>query len=214
VDMRRNPDPLKALIQKVTQFWLDAVEVAADLKVDGITVPDDLGDQKKTFMSPAMFRDFWLEPYTQVIHACHDHGLHFELHSCGAINNFVPMLVEAGVDVLQFDSPHMTGIDFQAEFADRVTFKNVVDIQKVYPFAKPEQVELEVKRMIAKLATHDGGLIGREYVDSHRVLRVPTDNIRAQRLAYEKWGYYPLKWVDKFLMTCDAPEEEVFKVVP
>ncbi len=199
IDMARNKTQLQALIKKVAQFWLDIADVAAELKVDGVTVPDDLGDQKTAFMSPRLFKEFLFDPYKQFIQKCHDHKITVELHSCGAINALVPLLVETGVDVLQFDSPHMTGIDFQAGWADKITFKNVVDIQKIYPFATPAQVEEEVKVMIAKLGIRDGGLIGRDYFESHKVLRVPKLNIRAQELAYRKWGQYPLNWVDDFL---------------
>ena len=199
VDMARNKTKLKALIQQVTQFWLDIVDVAVELKVDGIAVPDDLGDQKTAFMSPHLFKEFLYDPYKQFVQKCHDHQITVELHSCGAINALVPLLVELGVDVLQFDSPRMTGIDFQAQWAEKITFKNVVDIQKVYPFATPAQVEEEVKVMIAKLATHNGGLIGRDYFQAEKVLGVPKLNVHAHKIAYQKWGHYPLKWVDDFL---------------
>ncbi len=208
IDMARNPTQLKTLIKKVTQFWLDIVDTAAELRVDGITVPDDLGDQKTAFMSPRLFKEFLFDPYKQFMQKCHDHKMTVELHSCGTINALVPLLVEAGVDVLQFDAPHMTGIDFQAGWVDKVAFKNVVDIQKVYPFATPSQVEEEVKLMIAKIATHNGGLIGSDYLGASRVLNVPQANVWAQQLAYQKWGQYPLKWIDEFLKRYEQTRRE------
>ena len=41
----------------------------------------------------------------------------FILHSCGHVNDLIPQWIEIGMDAVQFDSPHMTGIDFDAQLS-------------------------------------------------------------------------------------------------
>jgi hypothetical protein len=97
------------------------------------------------------------------------------------------------MDAVQFDSPNMTGIEFDAQFQGKICFHMVPDIQKIYPFASVTELENEIKLMISKLG-QNGGLIIRDYMNARKVLHVPEANYRALPQLVKKWGQYPLAW--------------------
>jgi uroporphyrinogen decarboxylase len=59
------------------------------------------------------------------------------LHSCGSIRNFIPDLIEAGIQVLDPVQPHvahMNSLELKREFGEKLIFHGGIDIQQVLPF--------------------------------------------------------------------------------
>ncbi|GAB4308965.1 MAG: hypothetical protein Kow0069_07650 [Promethearchaeota archaeon] len=194
VDLRRRPKQVRRLVDLVLPFYLDTIRCLHEAApwLDCFSAADDWGSQHGAFVSPELFREFFYEPYRRIIGLVHDLGMDFFLHSCGDVSALLPLFVELGVDQVEFDSPHMTGLETCAPYAERqeLFFWCCVDIQKVWPFATPAEVEGEVKRMIDTLGSRDGGFGAYEYFGASKVLRVPPANVRAMRRAAKKWGRY------------------------
>ncbi|MEE9437496.1 MAG: uroporphyrinogen decarboxylase family protein, partial [Saprospiraceae bacterium] len=102
------------------------------------------------------------------------------LHSCGAIYDFIPDLIDAGVDILnpvQFTAANMDSSKLKKEFGDKITFwGGGVDTQKVLPFGTPEEVIEQVEEQI-KILSPGGGFV---FTPVHNIqANVPVDNIIA-----------------------------------
>ena len=193
IDFRRNPDKVHALIEKMVPFYLDAIKAWSKYNADAVFCMDDMGAQDRPFVSPKIYREFFKEPFKRIVNHAHDHEMSFILHSCGNNLDLMPIWIdEIGVDAFQFDSPRMNGLDNLAKFKGKTCFWNVVDIQTIYPFATPAQIEDEVKVMIDKLATPNGGLVLRDYFGAHSVLNAPKENVKMFQKAAKKYGKYPL----------------------
>lgn len=194
VDLGRAPKQVTRLLRTVLPFYLTTIEQvhAANPHLDCFAAADDWGSQHSAFVSPRLFRKFFYAPYKQMIDLVHDLGMKFFLHSCGNVEALLPIFKELGVDMLEFDSPRMTGLANYARYArDRdIFFWVCVDIQQVWPFATPAEVEAEVKRMLQALGPEDGGVGGYEYFNAHKVLHVPRANVKAMRSAFREWGTY------------------------
>ena len=54
--------------------------------------------------------------YIRLCRVAHEYGLKVFMHSCGKITAIIPDLIDAGIDVLQFDQPRLHGIDTLARF--------------------------------------------------------------------------------------------------
>lgn len=94
-------------------------------------IADDLGYKFKPFMSVSMFEGILLPGYLRMFGWLHEQGLKVILHSCGYVEPFVPLLIEAGMDCLEgmevkagMDQPSM----FQ-KFGDKVVWFGNIDIR-------------------------------------------------------------------------------------
>ncbi len=98
-----NPDEMHDLIKYLTDWELELAEgICANLHPDMIFHHDDWGGLDSTFLSPAMFDDFFLEPYKQIYGYYHSHGVDFIVHhSDSYAATLVPSMIEMGIDVYQ-----------------------------------------------------------------------------------------------------------------
>jgi len=190
VDYRKNPERVTELINMIKPFYLNMVKQYYRCGCDGIIAPDDLGTQYSAIVSPTVFNKFYREAYAEVIELSHKLGMHFILHSCGNINALIPILVEIGLDGLQFDSPHMVGLDFAKKFHGKISFWNTVNIQSVYPFGTTRDVFKEVIRMIKAVGARNGGLVIVDYFGAPKVMNVPMANVKAMWEAVRVYGKY------------------------
>ena len=77
-------------------------------------------------------------------------------HSCGAIYELIPDLIEVGVDILnpvQVSAANMDTRKLKKEFGKDITFwGGGVDTQRILPYGTTKEVEEEVKKRIHDLA--------------------------------------------------------------
>ena len=193
VDLARNPKKVQQLVDKILPFYLIQAEKYKEYYpiCDSIMIADDLGTQKSPFLSPRMFKKFYAPAYKKLIDLTHDLGMDFILHSCGEIYDLMQPLIDIGVDVFEFDSPFMTGVDKFKHFAEerKAAFWLSSNIQNTYVNGTPEEVEEEVKFHIKEIGNNEGGVAIYEYPQNFS-LGTPKPNIIAQRKAVKKWGNY------------------------
>jgi hypothetical protein len=92
------------------------------------------------------------------------------LHSCGKINDFVPLFIELGVDVLNMQQPQTYGIkEFGKSFAGKICFLTTVDIQATLPKEDAEAVRAEARELVANWSKPEGGFIVFNYGDSEAI---------------------------------------------
>ncbi|MHA1263954.1 MAG: uroporphyrinogen decarboxylase family protein [Candidatus Helarchaeota archaeon] len=194
IDHHRHPKQVHTLIKKVTDIFMQNIEMLVEYKPDGVWACDDLGTQQAPFFSADLFKKFYAAPYKKIINFLHDYDCTFHLHSCGNIGDLIPTLIEIGVDSLEFDSPRLTGFERLREFKGKIPFWACVNIQSVYPLGTPTDIETEVKEMIQTFSTQEGGFLAYFYPDTH-VINVPKKNIKAFRNALKKWGKYPIEFL-------------------
>ena len=113
----------------------------------------------------------------------------------------MPTLADIGVDVFEFDSPHMTGVKNFKKFAEKkeIAFWLSSNIQSTYILGTSQNIEEEIKSYIQHIGNNEGGLAIYEY-PSNKTLGTPKNNIIAQRNATLKWGKYNTMGVIEWLM--------------
>ena len=172
-DFYLEPEKLHRVIDMILEYKVAHLAEAARRfgdRVHGIFLSDDWGTQENTFVSPGVFREFFLERYRKLFDSIHGHGWHVILHSCGRVNDFVPLFIEAGVDVLNMQQPRAYGLrEFGQSFAGRVCFLTTVDIQATLPKADPDAIRAEAKELVETWSKPEGGLIVFNYGDSEGI---------------------------------------------
>ena len=107
-------------------------------------------------------------------------------HSCGYVEPFIPLWIEAGIDVLNpIQSECMDFEKIHAAYGDQISFHGTVGTQTVMPFGTPEEVKAYVKRNL-DIAGKKGGLM---IAPTHLLEpEVPWENIMAYIEACREYG--------------------------
>lgn len=170
---------LDILLEQHLAYW-DAHLKHIGQYVQVVQVADDLGHQGGPMMS--------LELYDRFIHPRHREVISFIKartdakvfqHSCGAVRQFLPRLIENGIDILnpvQVTAEGMDAAELKAEFGDRLSFWGGIDTQHILPNGTPEEVAAETRRIIGILGEGGGYVVN----TVHNIQAdVPPENILA-----------------------------------
>ena len=127
--MYEYPDELHDMIDMLVEWELKLAEgICEHMHPEAIFHHDDWGSQDSTFMSPAMFEEFYLEGYKKIYGYYHDHGVKWVFHhSDSYAATLVPDMIEMGIDCWQGcfttnDIPAMC-----EKYGDKITFMGGID---------------------------------------------------------------------------------------
>jgi hypothetical protein len=173
IDLVHDAPEIHALADHILEYDLAVVRslhrIAGDW-VQGFTFTEDWGTQHDVHISPKLFRHFFFPRYEKLFAAIHECGWHVWMHSCGKINKFIGPLIEAGVDVLNMQQPRANGIDeIGREFAGRVAFETLCDIQSTLPEGNRRRISAEAAQLMNAWGTPEGGFILGDYGDARAI---------------------------------------------
>jgi len=93
------PEELTAFYDKLVEWHIELIKIAKEVyHADMILFHDDMGTQRSTFFSPALYEELFLPQYKKIVDATHEMGMYICLHSCGNIKTLMPLIIEAGFD--------------------------------------------------------------------------------------------------------------------
>ena len=153
VKMYTDPAVVEAATERIVDFYLAVNKKCFDLaanKIDAFFFGNDFGTQEGIIMSPECFKKFILPGFKKLIDQAKSYDLKVVLHSCGAIGEVIPMLIDAGIDGLHPLQAKAKGMDAETlarEYKKDIVFIGGVDTQELLPFGTPEQVKKEVRRL-------------------------------------------------------------------
>ncbi|NLS78631.1 MAG: hypothetical protein GXY76_15360, partial [Chloroflexi bacterium] len=130
--------------------------------------------------------------FVRLCGVAHEVGVKVFMHSCGKMTSIIPDLIEAGIDVLQFDQPRIHGLDTLAQWSGQVTFWCPVDIQSTLQTRDSVLIEADAREMIAKLGNQGGGFIAGYYGGNEAIGITPEIQELACK-AFVKYGWYKNK---------------------
>ena len=155
--------------------------------IDIVNEGDDLGTQNGLFISPEMYRRLIKPRQSKLYHYIKDkYHVKVFLHSCGAVSDIIPDLIEAGVDILnpiQISAKGMDVFRLKRDFGKDIVFwGGTIDSQNMLPHGTPQEIKDEVKRRIDQLAP-GGGFV---FAPIHNFQPdVPVENIMAMWEAFQ-----------------------------
>lgn len=162
--LRRNyVDYLFKTISEISYSTLSGMLESYGDGIDIIYMADDYCSQDAPLFSPADFQEFVVPYLRRLVDITHRHNKKFLLHVCGAVRPLLPMIIDAGVDMLepiQITARGMDPIGLKKDFGRDLCFYGGVDIQKILNKGTPQQVADEVMRLIQILGRDGGYLIG------------------------------------------------------
>jgi uroporphyrinogen decarboxylase len=195
-DFLNHPDFLKKLLDKILEIHLINVELYLNAVGDFIQIIQmggDLGTQNAPQIHPDLYYDI-IQPRQKIlwkrIHALKPKVAVF-LHSCGAIYDLIPGIIDAGCNILnpvQISAKGMNPENLKKNFGKELCFwGGGCDTQNMLPFASPEHV-YEHTRLNVKIFKPGGGFV---FSQVHNIqANVPPENILAMfQAVHDEWMY-------------------------
>ncbi|NQT91815.1 MAG: hypothetical protein HQ559_03570 [Lentisphaerae bacterium] len=191
VDMALRPELASSLFARIRDFYLVYLERildAADGLIDIVLTGDDFGAQNGPLVSPDMWRSLLMPGFAKYIAIIKRRGATAMHHTCGAVAEIIPDLIECGLDVLQSVQPEAAGMglpDLKERYGARLSFHGGISIQDTLPFGTQEDVREEVRRA-AGAFKNDGGYI---FCTAHNIQAdTSVDNVLTLLDAYRTFG--------------------------
>ncbi len=188
LDIALNPEFVHHLFKRISRFYLELnkrIFEAANGKIDILLIGDDLGAQNSLLLSPAQIREFVIPYLRQFVEQCHNYGAKAMFHSCGAIREIIPDLIDTGFDILnpiQVRAKGMEPAALKRDFGQKICFHGGVDVQQTMPYGTVYEVKKEVRERIDILGKNGGYILA----PTHNFQAdVPVENIIA---FYEEAG--------------------------
>ncbi len=195
MDMIERPEVFEAIIDRTLQYWLDWFRLFLDEVgdvVDVLMIGDDLSGQNGPLFSPRIYRSI-IKPrqkrLVQYIKSRTEAKVWY--HSCGAVQEYIPDLLDNGIDILnpvQIAAKGMEPAELKGKFGKQLCFwGGGIDSQHVLPRATPEEIRAHVRRHLE--AFMPGG--GYVFNNVHNIQGdIPPENILAMFDAAWEFGVY------------------------
>ncbi|MEX0322823.1 MAG: uroporphyrinogen decarboxylase family protein [Puniceicoccaceae bacterium] len=179
--MYDSPEMFEAVINRCTDFYLEANRIfyeAVGDRIHAILIGNDMGSQCGLMVSPELLRRFVSPCNKRLIDQAKSYGLKVIYHSCGAVSEVIPDLIECGADVVHPIQALATGMEPESlknRFGDKVAFCGGVDAQYLLVRGTPDEVTAKVGELREIFPT---GLI---LSPSHEAILpdIPAENIEA-----------------------------------
>lgn len=148
--MITEPEMFKAVIDRITEFYLQANEIfyeAAMGKLDAVLIGNDFGSQTGLILSPDIIRQHVWPGAKRLIDQAKQYGLKVIYHSCGSIYELIQDLIELGVDAIhpiQALAKNMEAARLRGDFYGKIFFCGGVDAQKLLVGGSPGQIRNKV----------------------------------------------------------------------
>jgi uroporphyrinogen decarboxylase len=195
MDLVSNEKFADGLMQGFTDFYIAEYGRFLDEVGDHIEVIvywNDMAGQNAPLISPELYRRL-IKPKEERLFSSIKKKTNAKIfyHLCGAAYEFIPDLIEIGVDILNPVQVSAAGMDtkkLKREFGKDIVFwGGGCDTQRILPFGTVDEVKDEVKRRIDDLAP-GGGFV---FHTVHNIQDgVPAENIMAMFETIWEYGRY------------------------
>jgi uroporphyrinogen decarboxylase len=194
-DMLTDPDLCRETNQRILDRQIekfDRMNKKFGKYVQAVEINSDLGTQQGLMCTPDSYVECclpYLKKFCQHVHDTSD--IKIFLHSCGSVYKAIPMLIEAGVDVLnpvQISAREMDPKVLKEQYGDKICFwGGGCETQTVLWRHTPEQIRAHVKELVS-IFKPGGGFV---FNQVHNIMgNVPPENIVAMLdAAYENSAY-------------------------
>jgi len=194
-DLLTEPEFCEALIDRTLQFWLDwfraFLDEVSDV-VDVIMIGDDLAGQTGPLFRPQLYRRIVKPRQQRLVQSIRPRTeAKIWYHTCGSCVEYIPDLMENGIDILnpvQISAAGMDPAELKRRFGDRLSFwGGGIDAQHVLPEASPAEVREHVRRNL-EVFKPGGGYV---FNNVHNIQAgVPPENVLAMYEAAYEFGFY------------------------
>jgi len=196
MDMLTNKKLIHAIMNKFLeikmQYWQKALDTVGE-NVLIVSTADDLGSKESLLVSLDLYKELIWPYHKKLFDFIKNNAktkVHIFFHCDGAIKEAIPLLIEAGVDILNPVQVNCKGMDtrkLKKEFGDVLTFWGGSCDNNILSFGKPIEVKEETRRRIEDLAPGGGFIFAPIHIIQSSV---PPQNLIAWWETLQEYGIY------------------------
>ena len=166
------------LLDRITDYNIAVIRHAASIGgLDAVHFGDDWGSQNGLLFSAEMWRTFIGPRLKRTCDAAKEHGLLVSQHCCGKVQDLLPDMIKAGVDVFDPFQPEVMDVRRTADqFHGRIAFWGGLSVQQTLPHGTPQDVRDEASGLLRDIGSKGGYILA----PSHSITAdVPPENVTA-----------------------------------
>lgn len=193
MDFKLNPDFVKGLSKKITDYYIEQAKCAIEIGADVIVDADDYCGKRGPFMSIPHFKEFVTPGLRALSKAIKEYNVPFIKHADGNVWPLMDILInDVGIDAFHPSQPdaNMDIAEVKKIYGDRIAVIGNIECTKLLPFGTPEEVREATKECI-KSTSPGGGHILSSSNSIHA--DIPHTNLVAMIEAAREFGKYPIK---------------------
>ena len=160
IAMAEEPEWVRDMIETHTDMIIQTYRIMHDegLCIDGVLPSCDIAYKTGTLFSPKMFRELELPAMKRMCEALRGLGVQSIYHGDGNVEEFIPLLIEAGIDCIQPMEVNagMDVRDLKRKYGKNITFEGGIGTQVTLPLGTPEQVREEIRQCRLNLGPGGG----------------------------------------------------------
>jgi len=182
VRLHTDPVLVDAFIERQQAFYIGIMRRAVKAGqgiCDICWLGDDYASQRNMLIAPDVWRRHIKPHLAEQVRLGREHGMYVLLHSCGAIRDIIPDLIDIGVNGLLVFQTTARGMDAESiaeEFGGKMVFYGGVDVQHLLSFGSVDEVKARVKANIKAFAKCGGYIVANSH---HCIDTVKGENLVA-----------------------------------
>ena len=123
------PEAMKELIDFITEWQVNYASLLCEnFHPDALFQHDDWGSHRSSFISPAMFEEFFVPAYKRLYGYYKSHGVELIVHHSDAYGaNLVPSMIEMGIDIWQGPVTTNNTPELVKKYGGKISFMGDID---------------------------------------------------------------------------------------
>ena len=182
LDLAGNKKMAEAVIREVGEFVLEYNRrylKGASGRGEYFGSWDDVAMQNGMMFSPQDFKKYFLSYWKKLISMVKSEGMIFSWHCCGNVEDVLPMMIDAGIDVfdvVQTSARNMEIERFYKRFGNSICIHGGIDVQRLLSSGTSGEIREEVKKIKHLWGERGGIILG----PSHEIVpESPLENVLA-----------------------------------
>jgi len=162
VDIMMEPHSMKLFLKHIAGYHLDTIKYINDNfqgRIHGYRGTDDWGTQTSCLIAPSAFLKVFSSVYKEIFQMIHDAGMDAWLHSCGQNIEIIPLMIDAGLDVINLMQPNVFPIQKLATLKGKICFEMCADMQTTLLSEDKNALSREIQALLNACCSEKGGYI-------------------------------------------------------
>ena len=192
-----DPDLIHEVNAAYVAWVLEAAKLIIDSgPVDAFLLADDWGGTTSLLMSPEHFREFFIQPFQQIVQGLKALGKPVIMHNDGKLHDIIEDLVDTGIDAYH-PVERSAGMDLgtiKQQFLGRLCPIGNINNKTIMVEGTPADIKAEVIDCLRTAGEKGGYILATDHSINDSI---PTINVQTYINTCQEYGQYPLNFSQK-----------------